>query len=81
MLGTSLQELCGPWEQYDYLGKVAPTQQLGSAAFHSERLQGILYPSAKDSSKHNLAVFPERLGKQDLVEIADDDGVFVGKLP
>jgi RES domain-containing protein len=80
-LGTSLQELCGPWEQYDYAGKLAPTQQLGSAVFLVQSFQGILYPSAKDSSKHNLAVFPDRLGEKDSVEIADDDGMFAGKLP
>ena len=56
-LGTSEQEMTGPWVK-------APdprTQALGRAAYRSGRIAGIKYRSAKHTGGLNLVVFPDRI--------------------
>ena len=59
-LGTSLQELTGSW----LLEDDPPTQRLGQAAYDSEKVVAIRYPSGKwrgATLQRNVVVFRDRL--------------------
>lgn len=61
MIGTTLSELTGAWA-FVPGGGVAPTQQLGEAAYASGRIHAIRYNSVKNIGVGTcLAVFPDRL--------------------
>jgi RES domain-containing protein len=62
LLGTSLQELTGSW----LLEDDPPTQRLGQAAYDSNKVVGIRYPSGKwrgTSLQRNIVVFRDRLNR------------------
>jgi hypothetical protein len=65
-LGTTHQELTGPWlvQQSAYLagqGPPPPTQVLGQEAFGARRVVGLRYPSSKNPKGVGLVVFTGRL--------------------
>jgi RES domain-containing protein len=59
-LSTSAQELTGNW-QVAYPLADAPTQQLGSALFATEDVEGFLAISAKMPHCKTLVIFPQKL--------------------
>jgi hypothetical protein len=66
LLGTSHQELTGPWlvPQAAYLarqGAMPPTQQLAAEAFATGRIVGMRYPSSKNPQGVGVVVFVTRL--------------------
>lgn len=68
-LGTTLQELTGSWRVYLLGSTLAPTQQLGAAAFASRTVSGLWAPSsyATDTEpRSNVVLFLDRL-------LADED--------
>ena len=71
-LGTNEQEMTGVW------AKTAnpPTQELAQAAYHSGKISGLKYGSAKHPGGLNLVVFPERLAPPsiDYLEVFDPHG-------
>jgi hypothetical protein len=85
-LDTSVQEMTGDWEGYDYRSQypsatvrnpigTAPTQALGEALYLDSRdLEGFLYISAKVPWHRNLVVFPEHLRPPSYVDYEWDDG-------
>ncbi len=69
-LETTVQELTGDWEAYDYRHAkssvpepvgMAPTQKLGLALFQLDNLEGFRYVSAKAPDRMNLIVFPRKM--------------------
>lgn len=61
-LGTTLAELTGDWAYTQSLGKVPPTQLLGQAAYDSNSIVGLQYPSVKNLGKGTgFVVFADRL--------------------
>ncbi|MEN9840719.1 MAG: hypothetical protein RL376_519 [Verrucomicrobiota bacterium] len=71
-LDTTDQEMTGPWATTTN----RPTQELGQAAYHSGRIAGIKYRSAKNPGGTNLLVFPDRLvpPSSDYLEVYDPHG-------
>lgn len=74
LLGTSLQELTGPWRSAYYPGHDAPTHLLGEECFRQPDVEGILFPSAKGGGT-NLLIFPEKVAGTSWVSCKDATGV------
>jgi RES domain-containing protein len=83
-LQTKLSEVLSAWLGYAELndGEWPPTWILGHEAYASERFDGILFPSTKNSSGTCLLIFTERLtaGKTH-VSIRKQDGSEWERLP
>ena len=63
-LGTTTQELTGSWRAYLLNEALAPTQQLGAAAFDSDAVSGLWAPSAyatEENPRRNVVLFLDRL--------------------
>lgn len=63
-LGSSTQELTGSWRSYLLDEALAPTQQLGAAAFSSDAVSGLWAPSAyatEENPRRNVVLFLDRL--------------------
>lgn len=81
LLQTSYQELTGDWRGYRFRPQVpalrspywtnVPTQRLGHALFRVRGLEGFLAPSARDPTKLNLLVFPDKLRSGSLLRFTD----------
>lgn len=68
--------LLSPWRaRQDLEDTEAPTQFLGRMIYETKRFEGILYPSAIDSTKYNLAVFPDRLKHNSVIHIYDPEKI------
>jgi RES domain-containing protein len=78
-LGTSEQEIAGPW----LTTSQPPAQRLGKAAYQSGRITALKYPSAKNQSGINLVVFPNRLALNsgNFLEVYDPHGNLSQRLP
>jgi RES domain-containing protein len=78
--GTTLAEVTGTWMLHP--SGDAPTQRLGRAAHASRRIHAIRFWSAHRVGVATcLAVFPDRLGPGELVEVHDPSGHLVRRLP
>ncbi|HVA92819.1 MAG TPA: RES domain-containing protein, partial [Chloroflexota bacterium] len=73
-LGTSWQELAGPWKPPYYLHGQAPTQQLGEAIFQDPDAQGVIFSSSKGGGK-NVLIFPDKIGNNCQICSSDNSGV------
>lgn len=79
-LGTTHQELTGPWrlQQSIHLSRSGPqpaTQALGDAAYQSGRVVALRYPSAKHPGGVGLVVFTARLrASRDALRVFDHGG-------
>jgi RES domain len=81
LLETSFQELTGDWRGYKYRPQIpplrapywtnVPTQRLGHALFRVRGLEGFLAPSARDPTKLNLMVFPDKLRADSFLRFGD----------
>ena len=80
-LGTNLQELTGTWLPMSLQGQVAPTQQLGEAAYNSQHIEALKCPSALDPTAYNLVVFVDKLSPNSFLKVYDDSGTIQAKLP
>jgi RES domain-containing protein len=86
LLQTSFQELTGDWRGYRYRPQVpalrgpqwtnVPTQRLGHALFRVRALEGFLAPSARDPTKSNLMIFPDKLRSGSFVRFRDPQSGF-----
>lgn len=80
-LGTTTAELTGVWAYVRGRG-LAPTQELGQAAYDGKRIHAILYTSAKNPPATCLCVFPDRLDpKHEMLRVIDTSGNLVSTLP
>jgi RES domain len=61
LIGTSVQELTGKWENSP--DREVPTHRLGLALFRVKGLEGFLFPSSKPSGGKNLVVFPDKIDR------------------
>lgn len=86
-LGVRRDDLTGEWaeEQVAYLnGGGAPmplTQAIAAAAHLAQDIRGILYPSARLRGATCVVIFPDRLGRGDVVESHDSTGRLRQRLP
>lgn len=83
-LGTSLAELTGQWVLEQQGGNLAPTQQLGQAAYGAGDIVGVLYVPAKNPlNGRGIAVFLDRLtpGAPSYLQVYDPDHVLDQRLP
>lgn len=74
-LDTNLQELTGSWLVMNAGGRIAPTQALGTTAYHHGGFEALRVPSAQDPRAANLVVFPDRLRPGSRVRVYDDSGL------
>lgn len=77
-LGTSTQDVTGNWARH----RNPPTQVLGRAAYHSGRIAGVRYGSARREDAVNIVVFPDRLpmASSDYLEVHDPHGNLTQRL-
>jgi hypothetical protein len=83
-LGTSVQELTGEWSYAQSTIGKAETQRLGEAAFASEDILGLKYPSAKNTGKGEaIVIFTARLtaAQHSFVEVYDPHHHLSQRLP
>ena len=73
----SRAEILGRW----WREPNAPTQLLGTAVFASNRFQGILYPSARNSGHACLILFRQRLTVPSCVQCQDAPSGMRAELP
>ena len=74
-LGTSREELISEIPSRFILnahGKTTPTQDLGAACYHSERISALKVPSAAHPSGYCLNIYPDRLFTGEHVAIHDE---------
>jgi RES domain-containing protein len=80
--GSSHQELTGEWRYTQEQSGEPPTQRLGRLCHHSERFDGIRYPSSKNvTGGVCVAVFPDRLRSPAYLEVYDPHGNVAQRLP
>ena len=60
------------WRAEVYAGRPPMTQRLGRAA-HTTSWEGLIVPSAADSSGHNLVIFPDRLVASSRLSLVNAD--------
>lgn len=70
-LGTSREELIGPWRQAQKRGRIAAAQRLGQAVYDSGAFQAIWYESARVTGAFCMAVFLDRLASPAYLEVFD----------
>jgi RES domain-containing protein len=80
-LGTSFQELSGDWVGYTLRSPAGPvrspywtdvpTQRLGHALFRARSVEGFIAYSAKDPTRRNFMVYPDRLRTGSFLRAAD----------
>jgi hypothetical protein len=80
-LGTNEDELCGPWRAQVANGQSAPTQELGTAVFASNRFDALRYPSARSPGHYCYAIFTDRLTPPALVEVYDPHDQVTQRIP
>lgn len=84
LIRASAQELTGDWDGYRLrrivrprpspAWPVAPTQQLGQALHRVRGVEGVITYSARDATKKNLVVFPNKLRKGSVVRFTEPNG-------
>ncbi|MBI3782179.1 MAG: RES family NAD+ phosphorylase [Deltaproteobacteria bacterium] len=84
-IGITLTEILTPWipwntplrsrAEREQVAAIAPSQQMGLAAYESGRFEAILAPSAKDPAGQCLAIFPDRLHQKSHLAVDDPQGV------
>jgi len=84
LIRVTIQELTGDWDGYRlrWIGRprpspawpVAPTQRLGEALHRVRGLEGVITFSARDATKRNLIVFPNKLRKGSVVTFTEPNG-------
>jgi len=74
-LGTTVQELGGPWRTTPP-GILAPTQTLGRSAFDCLRIAGLLAASSKRGESRSVVIFADRLADHppSQIEVVGIDG-------
>jgi RES domain-containing protein len=81
-LKTNADEVAAPWVLRQAKGQEVATQKLGRAAHATRRIEAILFPSTKHQpSGRCLAIFPDRLRRASILEIADETGLVKEKVP
>lgn len=80
-LGTSPTELAAEWAYTQELGRLAPTQVLGRAAFDLGVVPALLYPSAVDPGRRNLVVFTDRLAASGSVLLVKSGERILQRIP
>ena len=78
---TNLQELTGNWRPLNAQGEIAPTQELGYAAYNIQKIEGLKVPSARSDSAYNLVIFPDRLSPASFLKIYNNSGTVIAQIP
>lgn len=82
LLQTNSDEIAVPWVVSQAQGAESATQRLGHAVHAIGRIEAIRFASTKDRpSGRCLAIFPDRLGRTSVLEIADETGLAREKVP
>lgn len=84
LVRATVQELTGDWDGYrlrwiarprsSAAWPLAPTQRLGEALHRVRGVEGFITFSARDSTKKNLIVFPDKLRKGSVVRFTEPNG-------
>jgi RES domain-containing protein len=84
LVRTTVQELTGDWDGYRLrwisrprsspVWPTAPTQRLGRALHRIRGVEGFITYSARDATKRNLIVFPNKLRKGSVIRFVDPTG-------
>jgi RES domain-containing protein len=76
LIGSSLQEMMGPWRPMQNLGLLAPTQILGQTIFNDTQIEAFLVESSRAPGQQNLVILPDRLDHRSTVTLYDPHGSF-----
>ena len=80
-LGTTVDELTGPWRKQMIKKLFCPTHVLATAVYNHGMIQAMRYPSALDHYFSNLIIWEERVQRPSFVKVKDTTGTLSARIP
>lgn len=80
-LGTTIDELTGPWRKQMIKKLHCPTHILAEAVYANGKIQAVRYPSARGSDFANLIIWEERVHLPSFVSVKDSTGTLSARIP
>ncbi|MBX3077114.1 RES family NAD+ phosphorylase [Candidatus Obscuribacterales bacterium] len=80
-LGTTVDELTGPWRKQMIKKLFCPTQVLANTVYANGSIQAMRYPSAQGHDYSNLIIWEERVQLPSFVQVRDTTGTLSARIP
>ncbi len=80
-LGTSLNEIRGPWQDQLVSGLAVPTHNLAEAVYESGRFHGMKFDSLQHTGGENLIVWTEKIEDPFYIAVYDPSKKLAARLP
>lgn len=80
-LGTTFDELTGPWRKQMIKKIFCPTQVLANVVYANGNVQAMRYPSAQGNEYSNLTIWEERVQLPSFVQVRDTTGTLSARIP
>lgn len=81
VLGTTVNELTGPWRKQMIKKIFCPTHLLANAVYANGTVQALRYPSAQGHEYSNLIIWEERVCLPSFVQVRDTTGTLSARIP